>query len=63
MIKAMIEFDNDIASPMSPKKFIEKYVFNHNVIFTKEVDGVLHYDVNSGNIRVMEIRIINPIQL
>ncbi len=62
MIKAQVEFDNDIASPLSPKKFIEKYVFNHNVVFTKEENNCLFYDVNSGNIRVMEIRILNPKQ-
>ena len=65
MLKANVEFDNFIASPLSPLKFLQHYVFSDKVEFqsydekTKEavflVKGVFS--------PVMEIRLKNLRQI
>lgn len=41
MIKCEIEFDNKFSSPLSPKEFIELYVFRENVLLNREVRRVI----------------------
>lgn len=64
MVKCEIEFDNDIASPMSPEQFIRHYVFRDNVHLMKVDDdntfAEYHvYGVKDGDTKVMTIRMKN----
>ena len=49
MVKCDIEFDNHIASPLSPKEFIERYVFNELVrpVYISPDHTEVHYAVIS----------------
>jgi hypothetical protein len=64
MLKANIEFDNFIASSLSPIMFLQRKVFGDNVFFreynkkTKEAIFDV-YSVGSLDNRIMEIRLKN----